>query len=159
MSRKKGKIICKLVHCNVLSESWDGCLPWSAEERFLCFCFWIRHAQVTTQLATGLRYWEHQQEGSGGTRLERLQSRPREARGGQGSAKRETQRQCGKCSPVGLADDSGWAPRFRKGTEQAWKETVTMPFNSVAGAQELLVEWITHPLKTYLDLEDNPVNC
>ena len=39
MSRKKGKIICKLVHCNVLSESWNGCLPWSAEERFLCFVF------------------------------------------------------------------------------------------------------------------------
>lgn len=47
---------------------------------------------------------------------------PRIARGGQGSAKREIQRQCGKCSPVGLANDSGWSPRFRKETEQAWKE-------------------------------------
>lgn len=36
---QKGKIICKLVHCNVLSESWNGCLPWYAEERFLCFMF------------------------------------------------------------------------------------------------------------------------
>lgn len=33
--QKKGKIICKLVHCNVLGESWNGCLPWYAEERFL----------------------------------------------------------------------------------------------------------------------------
>lgn len=32
--KKKGKIICKLVHCNVLSESWNGCLPWYAEERW-----------------------------------------------------------------------------------------------------------------------------
>lgn len=46
VTQKKGKIICKLVHCNVLSESWNGCLPWYAEEGFLGFCFWIRHAQV-----------------------------------------------------------------------------------------------------------------
>lgn len=45
--------------------------------------------------------------------------------------------QSGKCSPVGI--DSWWARRFRQGAEQARKETVTVPFNAAAGAQEVFI--------------------
>lgn len=45
--------------------------------------------------------------------------------------------QSGKCSPVGT--DPWWALRFREGAEQARKETVTVPFNAAAGAQEVFI--------------------
>lgn len=48
VTQKKGKIICKLVHCNVVSHEMAACLG-MLKKGFcgLCFCFWIRHAQVT----------------------------------------------------------------------------------------------------------------